>query len=87
MVVWVNISTLLRLGELRSLIDVFVKVIIANIFILLSFVGPLSGNCRCVFGPHIPSFMYFHACSHQSFLCLFSHSNCLHTTLAETAKQ
>ncbi len=40
-------------------------------------------NCRCVFGPHFLSFI---VCSHQSFLCLFSHNNCLLTMLAETGK-
>ncbi len=40
-----------------------------------------SGNCRYIFGSHFPSFI---VCCHQSFLCLFGHSNHFLTTLAET---
>ncbi len=67
------------------LVSFNLKVIISKIFISLSFAAPMaiSGNCRCVFGLHFPSFI---VCSHRPFLCLFGHSNYLLTTLAETGK-
>ncbi len=49
-----------------------VKVIISNIFILLSFTAlmALSGNCRCVFGPHSSfSFKFHHRNIDLFFVC------------------
>ncbi len=61
------------------------KVVIA-IFISLSFTAPMAiiGNCRCVFGPHF-SFSFLDS-GHWPFICLFSHTNCLLTTLAKTVR-
>ncbi len=61
------------------------KVIIANIFNVSSFTAPMMiiGNCKCVFGPHFPSFI---VCNHWSCLCLFGHNNRLLAMLAETGK-
>ncbi len=63
------------------------KVVISKIFISSSFAAAvvISGNSRCVFGPTF-SFSFI-VCSHQSFLCLFGHSNHLLTMLAEKKKQ
>ncbi len=45
----------------------------------------ITGNCRCVFGPHFSfSFKFHHLLS--SVFSLFGHSNRLLTTLAETNK-
>ncbi len=62
------------------------EVIISKVFILFSLASSVAiiSNCRCVFGPHFPSFT---VCSQRPFLCLFGHSNCLIATLAEIRKK
>ncbi len=61
------------------------KLIILKIFTSLSFAAPMViiGKYRCVFGPHLPSFI---VCCHRPFLCLFGHTNRLFAMLAETRK-
>ncbi len=86
--VQISVAPVMEILYLQLILLLFlylnIKVRISNIFISFSFAAPLviSGNCRCVFGPHFS----FIVCSHRPFLCLFGHSNRLLTMLTEPGK-
>ncbi len=91
MLIWLTCAFVLEaVKERRNLfltLFFFFKVVISKIFMSLSFTEPMTinSNCRCVLGAHFR--VCFLVCSHQSFLCLSSHTNSLLATSRDRKKQ